>query len=70
MISYFSLTEKNISELKQKKSNEKFKEVEKLIKSIKKKLMFFFILNFLFFGLIWYYLSTFCAIYKNTQIFL
>ena len=70
IISYLSLTEESISELKQTKSESKIEEKEKLIKCIKIKFIFFFILNFLFFVLMWYYLSAFCAVYKNTQIFL
>ena len=70
VISYLSLTEESISELKQKKSKEKINGIKNLIKCIFIKFIFFFILNFLFLGFMWYYLSTFCAVYKNTQIFL
>ena len=70
VISYLSLTEESISELKQKKSKEKINGLKNLIKCIFIKFIFFFILNFLFLGFMWYYLSTFCAVYKNTQIFL
>ena len=70
LISYFSLTEENISEIKQKKSKTKAIYIKKLIKCIKIKFIIFLSLNFVFLGCTWYYLSIFCAIYKNTQIFL
>ena len=41
-----------------------------MIKSIRIKYVFFFILSYLFLGLFWYYISCFCAVYRNTQIHL
>ena len=70
VISYLSLTEESISELKQKQLVEKIIEGKKLIKCIYIKFILFILLDFLFLGLMWYYLSIFCAVYKNTQIFL
>ena len=70
IISYLSLTEESISELKQKKLSIKLIEMKKLIKCIRIKFIILFSLNFIFLGCIWYYLTIFCAIYKNTQIFL
>ena len=73
IISYLSLSEKNI--LKIKNINEKNNDNLNLFTSkIKKcliiKLIFFFSLNFLFLLVYWYYLGCFCAVYKNTQIHL
>ena len=34
---------------------------------IRLKTIFFFVTNFLFILLFWYYLGCFCAVYKNTQ---
>ena len=71
VISYFSLTEESISEIRQKKLDIKeTTKIKKLIKRIKIKFIIFLSLNFIFLGCIWYYLSIFCSIYKNTQIFL
>ena len=71
VISYFSLTEESISEIRQKKLGIKeTTKIKKLIKRIKIKFIIFLSLNFIFLGCIWYYLSIFCSIYKNTQIFL
>ena len=36
----------------------------------KNKIYFFFILSFIFLIFFWYYLSCFCAVYRNTQIYL
>ena len=40
---------------------------ENLIKKIKIKFVFYFILSFLLLFCFWYYISMFCAVYKNTQ---
>ena len=70
IVSYLSLTEKNI--LKIKEAKEKIKDdISNLVAKTKKCLMIkfilFFILNFLFLLFFWYYISCFCAVYKNTQ---
>jgi hypothetical protein len=62
IIRFLSLTEKDVVEIKNEKSNQNQK-----LKCIKIKFIFFFILSFLFDLLFWYYLSCFCAVYINTQ---
>ena len=42
---------------------------KKLKKILKIKFMFFFLLGFLLLFISWYYVSCFCLIYKNTQIY-
>ena len=69
VIKYFSLSEKNILELKNEKTNIK-KKKDILLKLLLFKFITFFILIFLFLFLFWYYLSCFCAVYQNTQIHL
>ena len=69
IVSALSLTERNILSLKKGKNKLKYQELI-VIKSIKIKYIFFFILSYLFLGLFWYYISCFCAVYKNTQIHL
>jgi len=67
IINYLSLSEKNIIKIK----NEKNKiEKKKILKCLKIKFILFYIISFLFLLLFWYYLSSFCAIFKNTQIHL
>ena len=69
IVSYLSLSEKNIIQLK-KEAFITEKKVENLIKCLKIKFFLFFIMEFSLLLLFWYYLSCFCAVYKNTQIHL
>ena len=67
IITFLSLTE--ILKLKL----EKRKIIEnsyKIIKCLKIKFIFYFLLSFLFLILFWFYLACFCVVYKNTQIHL
>ena len=66
LITYISLSEKNIIKLKNnhKKGQE---SINIILKCLKIKFTLFFILLFLFLILFWYYISCFCAVYKNTQ---
>ena len=68
LIKYLSITEKNIIEIKNNKNE--IKKSLNIKKCLNIKIFLFFILNFLFLILFWYYISCFCAIYKNTQIHL
>ena len=66
-----SLSERTILNLKK---IEKLRNCLKIAKEIedclKIKFIIFFFLSFLFMGFFWYYISCFCSVYKNTQIFL
>jgi hypothetical protein len=69
IITALSLSEKNIISIK------RMNELKKEIIPAKKKLLLnkfiaFFIIIYLLCFLFWYYLSCFCAVYKNTQIIL
>ena len=68
LIKYLSLTETNIINMKRNKG-EKEKNM-KIKKCLTIKFILFFLLNFIFLILFWYYISCFCAIYKNTQMHL
>ena len=71
IIKTLSLSEKNILEIKKEKKIIDIKnKIKKVFKCLKIKFTFFFILSFIFLVLFWYYLSCFCAVYKNTQIHL
>ena len=66
-----SLTQDDILGVKEQKTiKEMKKELIKSITCIKKKLIIFFILGIFFLFIFWYYLSAFCAVYKNTQVIL
>ena len=70
IIKYLSLTEKEIANIKKEQNVENNLNVKKskLLVYFKIKFIIFFILLFSFLILFWYYLSSFCAVYKNTQI--
>ena len=69
IIKSISLTEKNILSIKKENINLKKKYI-KIIKWLKLKFVLFFIIIFVFLLVFWYYISCFCAVYKNTQIYL
>ena len=55
---------------KQKEINNLHKNKRILIKNLRRKFLLYFIFSSLFQLFFWYYLSMFCAIYRNTQIHL
>ena len=66
IISNISLTEKNIIKIKKEKKNV---NISKFIKCLLVKFILFYILIFLFLIFFWYYLACFCAVYKNSQVY-
>ena len=69
IVKNLSLTEKNITKII-KERGDPFENLSIKIKYLKIKFILFFILSFLFLLFFWYYISCFCAVYKNTQIHL
>ena len=71
IIKYFSLSQRNIYEIKNEKSfikaNDKTSDVKRCIII---KYICFYVLGSLVLIFIWYYLSSFGAVYQNTQIYL
>ena len=66
---FLSLTDKHIYQIKN--LDGKSKNIQKIIdifKCIKIKLICYFVFTFIFFGFYWYIISSFCAVYENTQI--
>ena len=73
IIKFLGLSESDILKIKLEKEKEKDKKEDSVIKVIKNltiKFLIFFIINFLFQITFWYYVTCFCGVYKNTQIFL
>ncbi len=65
-----ALSEDYIIDIKKglkRKKKKNIKEKEKIKKCLKIKFSLFFILNFLFLSVFWYYISCFGVVYKNTQ---
>ena len=70
-LKYFSLSERNLLEIK---NEENLEEISDKADNVKRcliiKYIIFFIISFVFLIVFWYYLSSFCAVYINTQIYL
>jgi len=70
IIKYLALNEKILIEIKNSEINNlkmSSKKVIEVIKCLKIKFGSFFILSSLFLIMFWYYMSCFCAVFKNTQ---
>ena len=67
LLCFLSLTDKYVYKIKRSK-NKSFDTVKKIYKIIKIKLCFFCVITFILFIFYWYIITTFCAVYKNTQI--
>ena len=68
IIKYLSLSEKDIIKVKNDpKNEEKVKQVQHCLFI---KYIFFYIIGLIFLILFWYYLSSFCAVFVNSQIYL
>ena len=63
-----SLSENQMLSIKKERNiNEAKKLTFKIRKILKIKIIFFYIIGFLFLFFFWYFISCFCAVYKNTQ---
>ena len=67
-IKYFALSERNIVEIKKNAKN--LTKITKEKNCLVIKYVCFFIISLIFLILFWYYLSSFCAVFRNSQIFL
>jgi hypothetical protein len=68
-ISYLSMTDKHIYQIKHIKDAKMKKTIIfQNLKCIKFKLIGFFLFTFVFFAFYWYLISSFCAVYENTQV--
>ena len=63
------MTEKIIISLKNENKNIEEKVI-KTLKCLKIKFSIFFILTFLILIFFWYYISCFCVVYNNTQVYI
>ena len=71
IITIFSLTESKIIELRKEKDFAiMINKMKKLLKYLNIKFILFFIFYYIFLILFWYYISCFCAVYQNTQIYI
>ena len=71
MIRVAFLSEKNIMEIKREKDiNNSKDKADKVKRCLVIKYIVFYVAGILFLFLFWYYLSSFGAVYQNTQVFL
>ena len=72
ILSFLSLTQTNVLEIKKlgNKLNNNDNKYKQLMTNIRNKFIFFFVVNYILLFAFWFYLSSFCAVYKNTQIYL
>ena len=71
MLQFLVLTDKDILQVKlQSTKNMAINMKKEKLKYMKIKFAIFFVLNFILLALFWYYLTSFNAIYENTQIYL
>lgn len=64
---FLSLSEKVIIQQKQKKKKNNLFELKKILLT---KIIFYYIFYFIFLAFFWFYVSLFCIVYKNTQLYL
>ena len=70
IIKYFSLSERNILELKEEEKLRKVVDKESKVKRcLIIKYISFYAISFIFLSFFWYYLSSFCAVYINSQFY-
>ena len=71
LIKFLALSEKNILMLKQSKTKEELNQKAiQTLSCLKLKFSLFYLFGTIFLIIFWYYVSVFCAVYKNTQIIL
>ena len=71
IIKYIFLSERNICKIKNEKKIQKIYDIiDKVKKCLVIKYIYFFCLGLIFLLFFWYYLSSFGAVYQNTQIYL
>ena len=69
IINYFSLSQKSILEIKNERKEKIEYKIPIVFKCLTFKFSIFFELSLIALIFFWYYLSCFCAVYKNTQLF-
>ena len=68
ILDFLALSEDNILELKALRvPNKAIQKAKELLRILKIKFIFFFVLSIIFILFFWYYLICFSAVYKNTQ---
>ena len=67
LLCFLSLTDKYIYQIKRFLVKGKSNRINKIIRRMYIKLIFFYIFTFIFFLIYWYIITVFCGVYRNTQ---
>ena len=70
VIKYFSLSERILLEIKREELNKVKDKIDRIKVCLFIKNILFFIIGIVFLILFWFYLSSFCAVYQNAQVYL
>jgi hypothetical protein len=71
IIKFFALSERNLLELKNQKSIKQMNNlVPKVLRCLIIKYISYFVLSILFLTFFWYYISSFGAVFQNSQVYL
>ena len=71
IVKTLSLSEKDILKINLIKKDKNFDmKVEEIRKYVYIKFILFYLISFIFLSIFWFYLSCFCAVYNNTQLYL
>ena len=71
VLKYFCLSERDYLQIKNEENEDAIKDkADSTKRFLIIKYIIFFIASFIFLIVFWYYLSSFCAVYQNTQIYL
>ena len=66
-LNYLALSEEDIISVKQEKVKTVGRKGKEVLRALRIKFIFFFIISFILLLMFWYYISCFCSVYKNTQ---
>ena len=70
LINYLSNSRKRFETLMKKETDSKqfIIESRKILKNMKNRIITFFVVTLVLMGFFWYYVSTFCSVYRQTQV--
>ena len=70
LINYLSNSRKRFETLMKKETDSKqfIIESRKILKNMKNRIITFFVITLVLMGFFWYYVSTFCSVYRQTQV--
>ena len=70
LVAYITFTDIEILSIKKKNNMQLEEKINKALMKVSSKSTTFFILNFILMAIFWAYSSSFCAVFKNTQLYL